>query len=80
MFIFASENELNDVAHFFEPKFPEQHLEEIEKECFYVINEVPVTICLIPNGKEGKFADISKTEFKRLEEIIDDEIRKHGSN
>ena len=57
MIVFGSENEINDVLRYFRPNFPEQHFGEINSECFYVINEVPITIGLIKNGEEVLFAE-----------------------
>ena len=57
MLIYTSENELNDVLDCIAPKYPKQHIGIINKECFYVVNEVPVTIRVIQNGSEVEFAN-----------------------
>lgn len=64
MFIFGSENEINDVIQYFKPGFPQQHLGNAGKECFYVFNEVPVFIRLIENGKEYMFTESAKQIFE----------------
>ena len=75
MFIFASPNEINDVVEYFRPGFPKQHLESIEKECFYVFNEVPVCLRLIPNGSESDFAECADLIFQEIDKKVKEQNR-----
>lgn len=58
MIIYTSENELNDVLDCIAPRYPKPHISSIQDQCFYVVNEVPITIRVVPNGKEHLFNDL----------------------
>ena len=67
MFIFASENELNDTIRFLRPDYPEQRLGEITNSCTYILNEVPVEIHPIPNGGEYMFMEYAHKVFNEVD-------------